>query len=71
MVYLLNNTPYQLSKLITKYCVEANDDLRGTYNTKNQIKFKTLMPKSILCDYSDAYMLVKETITLTGQGAIT
>ena len=71
MIYLLNNTPYQLSKLITKYWVEANNDLCGIYNSKNQIKFKTSMPKSILCDYSDAYMLVKETITLTGQGAIT
>ena len=27
------------------------------------------MQKSSLCDYSDAYILVKGTITITGEGA--
>ena len=27
------------------------------------------MLKSILCDYSDEYILLKETIIVTGQGA--
>ena len=31
-------------------------------------KFKTTMLKSSLCDYSDAYILVKGTITITGAG---
>ena len=35
----------------------------------SQIKFKTTMLKSSLCDYSDAYILVKGTITITGAGA--
>ena len=30
------------------------------------IKFKTTMLKFSLCDYADAYILVKETITITG-----
>ena len=30
------------------------------------MKFKTKMLKSSLCDYSDAYILVKGTITITG-----
>ena len=34
---------------------------RGTYNTNNQIKFKTAILKSSLCNYSDAYILVKES----------
>ena len=34
---------------------------RGTYNTNNQIKFKTAIRKSSLCNYSDAYILVKES----------
>ena len=38
--------------------------LTGTYNTNNRIKFKTL--KSSLCKYSDTYILVKGTITITG-----
>ena len=39
---------------------------RGTYNTNSQIKFKTLMLRSSLYDYSDAYTLVSGTITITG-----
>ena len=38
------------------------------HNVNSQIKFKTTMLKSSLCDYSDAYILVKGTITITGAG---
>ena len=34
------------------------------YNTNSQLKFKTSMLKSSLCDYSDACILVKVTITV-------
>ena len=34
------------------------------YNYNSQIKFKTSMLRSSLCDYSDAYILVSATITL-------
>ena len=44
--------------------VEINDELRGTYNANSDIKFKTTMLKSSLCDYSDTYILVKGTITV-------
>ena len=54
---------------MTKNWVEINDDLRGTYNTKSQIKFKTPILKSSLCDYSDAYILVKGNIAAVGAGA--
>ena len=39
-----------------------NDGSRGTYNSNIQIRFKTSNLKSILCDYSDAYVIVKGTI---------
>ena len=39
------------------------------HNTNSQIKFKTLMLKSILCDYSDAYILVKGNITYNNKAA--
>ena len=42
---------------------------RGTCHTNSQIKFKTSMLKSSFCDSSDAYILVKGTITITGEGA--
>ena len=44
--------------------VEINDESRGAYNVNSQIKFKTTMLKSSLCDYSDAYILVKGTISV-------
>ena len=49
--------------------MEINDDVRGTYNRKDQIKFKTAMLKQKLCDYSDAYIVVKGAIKSTGQGS--
>ena len=54
------------NKLRTKNWVEINDDSRGTYNTNSQIKFKIMMLKTSLYDYSDAYILVSGTITITG-----
>ena len=44
-----------------------NDESRGTY-TGEEIKFKITMLRSNLCDYADAYILVKGTITITGDG---
>ena len=38
------------------------------YNVYSDIRFKTTMLKSSLCDYSDAHILVKGTITITGMG---
>ena len=55
IINLLDNTPNQPSKFRTKNWIEINDDSRETYNTNSQIKFKTSMLKSSLCDYSDAY----------------
>ena len=54
------------AKYRTKNWVEVNDDARGPYNTNSQIKFKTTMLMSKLCDYSDAYILVKGTVTVGG-----
>ena len=65
----LDKIASQPSKFRTRNCVEINDDWRGTCNTNNQIKFKTTMLKSSLCDYSDVYLLVKGTMTLVWQGA--
>ena len=64
IINLLNNTPNQQTKFRTKNWVEINDESSGTYNTNSQIKFKTSMLRSSLCDYSDAYILVSGTITV-------
>ena len=45
---------------------EINDKSRRTYKKSTQIKFKTSMTRSNLCDYSDAYIVVSGTIKITG-----
>ena len=57
------------SKFRTKNWVEINDESRGTYSVNSQIMFKTTMLKSSLCDYSDAYISVKVTITVNNTTA--
>ena len=52
-----------------KNWIEINDESRGTYNAVNQIRFKTSMLRSSLCDYSDAYILVKRIITVENKAA--
>ena len=67
-INLLGNTPNQPTKCRTKSWVEINDDSHGTYNVNSQIKFKSSMLSSSLCDYSDAYKLLSETITVPNTG---
>ena len=68
IINLLDNTPNQSSKFMTKIWVETNDDAHGTYNKNSQIKFKTSVLKSSLCDYSHAYILANGTITIKAEG---
>ena len=63
---MLDNESNQPSKFRTKNWVEINDESRGAY-TASDIKFKSTMLRSDLCDYADAYILVKETIAITGR----
>ena len=67
-----DNTLNQPSKFRTRNWTEINDESRGVYNVNSQIKFKTTMLKASLCDYSDAYILVRGTISVNNtadQGA--
>ena len=65
---MIDGASNQPSKFRTKNWVEINDESRGTYNANSQIKFKTTMLRSSLCDYSDAYICVKRKIKITGAG---
>ena len=66
---LLNDETNQPYKFRTRNWVEINDEARGTYSSNEQTKFKTSMLKSSLCDYSDAYILVKGNITVNNTAA--
>ena len=63
-----DNESEKLSKFVTREYVRVNS-LSNTYNENKAIRFKTPMLRSNLCDYSDAYILVKGTITVTAPGA--
>ena len=47
--------------------LKVNDHSKNAYDDKRQIGFKNSMLRSNLCDYSDAYILVKGTIAVTSQ----
>ena len=61
---MLNNESNKSSKFRTKNWVEINDDITGVYSPNKQIRFKTAMLRSSLCDYSDANVLVKGNISV-------
>ena len=62
---LLDSESDDLSKFVTREYVKVNS-LSNTYNENKSVKFKTPMLRSNLCDYADAYILVKGTITVNG-----
>ena len=64
---LLNDESNKPSKFRTRNWVEINDESRGTY-TGNDIRFKSTMLRSNLCDYADPYILVNGRIWITGAG---
>ena len=55
-----------LPRFVTKKWIEVYDQSEGNYNVNKEIRIKTSMLRSDLCDYSDAYIVVKGDITLEG-----
>ena len=62
-----DNESEKLSKFVTREYVRVNG-LSNMYNENKSIRFKTPMLRSNLCDYSDAYILVKGTTTVMAPG---
>ena len=66
---LLDTTSDNILRFITKKWLEVHDE-SGSAEDRNkpskQIRFKTSMLRSDLYDFSDAYIVVKGTITVTG-----
>ena len=59
---LLNH--WNVSKFVTRKLIEVNDLSSGQYSVNKNIRFKTSILRSDLCDYSDAHIVVKGTIYL-------
>ena len=64
---LLDTTSGNVPRFITKTRIEVNDQSGKSYSINKQIRFKTSMLQSDLCDYSDEYIVVEGTINVTGE----
>ena len=69
IVNLLDDTANLPSKFTTRNRVEVNDESKRKYDNSS-IRFKASVIRSNLCDYSDAYILVKGTITVLNMVAV-
>ena len=57
-----------MPRFVPKKSIEVHDQSgndEDKYKGSKQIRFKTSMLRSDLCDFSDAYIVVKGTITVT------
>ena len=65
IVNLLGITPDDkgLLRFVTKKWIELYDQTGGSYNVNKEIRIKTPMLRSDLCDFRDVYIVVKGTIT--------
>ena len=54
-----------LPRFVTEKWIEVYDQSGGNYNFNKEIRIKTSMLRSDLCDFSNAYIVVKGTITVT------
>ena len=52
-----------LPRFVTKKWIEVYDHSEGNYDVKKETRIKTML-RSDLCDFSDAYIVVKGTITV-------
>ena len=69
IVNLLDDTTNQPSKFRTRNWVEINDvESKERYDNSN-IRFKTSVVRSNLCDYSDSYILAKGAMTVPNTAA--
>ena len=54
-----------LPRFVTKKWIEVYDQSEGNYDVNKEIRIKSSMLRSDLCDFSDAYIVLKGTITVT------
>ena len=54
-----------LPRFVTKKLIKIYDQLEKNYNVNKEIRIKTPMLRSDLCDFSDVYIVVKRVIAVT------
>ena len=58
------------SKFVRKKWSVVNDNSKANFNEENKITYNLEVLKSNLCDYNDAYILVRGGITVTASPQI-
>ena len=61
----INSDNKDLPKFVTKKWIEVYDQSEGHYDVNKEIRIKTSILRSDLYDFSDAYIAVRGTITVT------
>ena len=56
-----------LPNFVTKKWIEVYDESEKNYSINKEIRIKTPLLRSDLCDFSDAYIVVKREITVTNR----
>ena len=56
----------ELPRFVTKKWIEVYDQSEKNYSSNKEIRIKTSILRSDLCDFSDAYIVVEGDITLDG-----
>ena len=70
IINLLDTTSDNVPRFNTKKWIEVREQSGESYNINSQIRFKTSMPRSDICNYSDAYIVIKRTIAVEGANDI-
>ena len=60
----INSDNKDLPKFVTKKWIEVYDQSEKNYNPNKEIRIKTSMLRSDLCDFNDTYIVVKGNITV-------
>ena len=63
----LGDSSDKVPRFVTKKWIEIHPQSTSDFNTSKQIKFKTSMLRSGLCDYSEAYVWVKGDVVAANQ----
>ena len=61
----INSDNKDLPNFFTKKWIEVSDQSEGNYDVNKEIRIKTPMLRSDLCNFSDAYIVVKRNIIVT------
>ena len=64
ILHLLNKANHY--KFVARKWNIVNDNLKANHNAANEVTYNAEVLKSSLCDYDDAYILVRGDITIIG-----